>query len=507
MKKSIYNILFGVFGQIVTIAIGLCLPRLRIVSFGSEVNGMLSSVQQVFTYLALLEAGIGGASLQALYGPVAEKNRGKINSVLATTNRHYKRVGSLYIVSFVAMAIIYPIAVESKIPPLTVVSVILLNGTGHALAFFFQGKYKILLQAEGKQYIITNMTTFVNFGSNVIKVILILSGFDIIALQLAYFAFNIIQVIYFAWYIRKHYKWLDLNVEGDSEAISQKNSVLVHQISQMVFNHTDVLLLTVFCDLKVVSVYAVYTMIYDMVSVLIGHITSGFSYKLGQLFNSAYDKFLKLYDIIEPYYIAISFALYCVAHIFILDFMKLYTKGIDDVNYTLKYLPVLFTTFKLLVSGRATSGFVQTYAGHFKKTQGRAIIEAAINRSVSIVFVNVCGIYRVLIGTIAALLYRATDMIIYTNKRILNRSPWNTYKYWMANLVLFVLMVIVFEKVIPQNIDSYLSLIITIFISTCFIVPIFFGATFLMTYKSSKTAFKTVLQYYKKRFKFKNSMS
>ena len=499
MKKSIYNIVFGILGQIVTIVIGLCLPRLRIISFGSEVNGMLSSVQQVFTYLALLEAGVGGASLQALYGPVANSDSKRINSILVATDRHYRKTGILYILSVIAMAIIYPLVVKSDISPVTIVLVILLNGLGNALMFFFQGKYKILLQAEGKQYIITNMTTFVNIFTNILKVVLIMAGCDVVALQLVYFIFNLLQSAYFALYIKKHYKWLDLKADGDFEAISQKNSVLVHQISQLVFNHTDVLILTLFCDLKVVSIYAIYNMIYDMVSTVLNHVTSGFSYKLGQLYNSAYEKFLKFYDIIEPYYIALSFSMYCVTHIFILDFIKLYTDGISDAQYLLKYLPILFTSYKLLVSGRATCGFIQTYAGHFKKTQNRAIIEAAINLVVSIAFVNICGIYGVLIGTVAALIYRANDMIIYTNRRILSRSSWNTYKYWILNLGIFVLVIALFEHLVPINIGSYLELILIGAVSAVVIIAIFLSITFMVTYNSSKEMIAHLINRYIKK--------
>lgn len=498
MKKSIYNILFGVLGQIVTIAIGLCLPRLRIVSFGSEVNGMLSSIQQVFTYMALLEAGVGSASLQALYGPIAKDDKASINRILVATHTYYKKTGFFYVVSVLIFAIAYPFIVKSDIPTFTVISVILLNGIGNALLYFFQGKYKILLQAEGKQYIITNITTFVNIGANIAKVILILSGFNVIALQVAYFVFNIAQAGYFALYIKKHYKWIDLSGEGNFEAISQKNSVLVHQISQLVFNHTDVLILTLFCDLKVVSIYSIYTMVYDIVSVLLNHVTSGFSYKLGQLYNSAYDKFIKLYDIIEPYYISFSFSLYCIVHIFVLNFISLYTKGVSDVNYTLKYLPILFTFFKLLVSGRATCGFVQTYAGHFKKTQNRAIIEAVINLVVSLVMVNICGIYGVLIGTVASLLYRANDMIIYSNKVIMGRSPWHTYKHWVLDLIVFILVIFVSNFIIPQNISSYLELILIGAVSSIIIISIFLIVTFIATYKQSKEIIRLLIVHYKK---------
>ena len=95
MKKSINNVVYGVLGQVITIAIGLILPRLRIVSFGSEINGMLSSVQQIYSYLALLEAGVGTATLQALYGPIAKNEKSTVNEILAATHKFYKKTGSI----------------------------------------------------------------------------------------------------------------------------------------------------------------------------------------------------------------------------------------------------------------------------------------------------------------------------------------------------------------------------------------------------------------------------
>ena len=79
------------------------------------------------------------------------------------------------------------------------------------------------------------------------------------------------------------------------------------------------------------------------------------------------------------------------------------------------------------------------FAGHFKQMQWRAILESVINIVISIVLVMKIGIYGVVIGTIAASLYRANDIILYANKHILNRSSWNTYKLWLSNMLVFCL--------------------------------------------------------------------
>lgn len=480
MKKSINNIFYGILGQILTIVIGLLLPRLRIVSFGSEVNGMLSSIQQIYTYLALLEAGVGSATLQALYGPVARNNRKEINEILAATNHYYKKTGVVYLVFVIIFAIFYPVVITSNIPTITIVEVILLNGLGNVLAYFFQGKYRILLQAEGKQYIITNLTTFVTVCSGLVKIFLINLQFDVVSLQIAFFAFNLLQVIFFAWYIKKNYKWINLKVKKNENAISQKNSVLVHQIAEMVFNNTDVLILTVFCGLKVVSVYALYNMVFDMVSTLIANINTGFSFKLGQLYNSNRKRFDKMYNCYERYYMAISFSLYCVAFSFIKPFIKLYTSGITDVEYLMRYLPILFTIIKLMVSGRALCGFLLSYAAQFRKTQNRAIIEAGLNLGVSIISVRFFGIYGVLLGTIVALFYRANDMIIYANLKLLKRNPWYTYRWWILNGIIFSLCSIIFSR-LKIEIQSYQQFFCLVICYAVITISIFVGITYLFS--------------------------
>ena len=91
-------------------------------------------------------------------------------------------------------------------------------------------------------------------------------------------------------------------------------------------------------------------------------------------------------------------------------------------------------------------------------TQWRAWLETIINLVVSFVCVFKFGIYGVLFGTIAALLYRANDIIIFANCKLLKRSAWPTYRRWLINLVIFSIVVGVFVK-LPMNLNSYADLV------------------------------------------------
>ena len=183
-KKSALNIVTGIMGQVITIAIGILLPRLFITSYGSETNGFLSSINTLVSYLTLLEAGVGTATVQALYGPIGRNEKSKINGILAATNRFYKRTGLVYAIIIVCLSIIYPLIIPSQLSFLLQTCIILLVGAGGVLGYLFQAKFRLLLQAEGKQYVITNITTIIQVCTSISKLVCMTVGLIVIFLQI-----------------------------------------------------------------------------------------------------------------------------------------------------------------------------------------------------------------------------------------------------------------------------------------------------------------------------------
>ncbi|MBR6533537.1 MAG: sugar isomerase [Clostridia bacterium] len=464
-KKSTYNILFGIIGQIITISLGIIFPRLILINLGSEVNGLTNSIAQIFSYFTLLEAGIGTASLQALYGPVGKKDYNSINNILAAVDNHYKKTGVIYLLSFIALSIIYPFAIDSNLSNSTIFWVIIFTGLSGVVSYFFQGKYNVLLLAEGKNYINNNLSTITYIISSFLKVVLLLTGYNIVVIQAMYCLCNFLKMLYIEWYIHKNYKWININVPQNKKAVSQSKYVLIHQISSLIFNNTDTVILTFFIGLTPVSIYSMYMLLFGTIGTAIGTITSGVQFVLGQTFNIDRNRYIKLHSLYEILSMVLCFSLLCVANNLILPFMTLYTKGIVDVNYIDKYLPYLFASIYLLSNARESSNITIKFAEHFKQTINRTIIEASINLFVSILCVNWFGIYGVLIGTISALLYRTNDMIIYSSKNILNISPIKTYIRWFRNLIIFITLTI-FIKLIPMTLNSYINIIIWAIILT-----------------------------------------
>ncbi|MBR6729557.1 MAG: polysaccharide transport protein, partial [Clostridia bacterium] len=76
------NLVSSLIYQVVLITLSFLLPRLYLENFGSEVNGVLQTIKQIFTYMCLLEAGVGLATTQALYKRIGGKDYRSANEVL-----------------------------------------------------------------------------------------------------------------------------------------------------------------------------------------------------------------------------------------------------------------------------------------------------------------------------------------------------------------------------------------------------------------------------------------
>ncbi len=484
-----YNLLSGALYQIVLIVLSFLLPRLYLENFGSEVNGVLSTIKQIFVYMFLLESGVGLATTQALYKPVAEKNHSKVSSVISATHNYYFKIGIIYLIIVLLIAFVYAYIVPTSIEPGVIFGIIIFTALPALFSYFVQAKYRILLEVDGRKYVITNSETVLQLLSNVAKILVILLTDSLLLMQFVYCVLYLLQLLYVYIHAKRRYKWLDIKAEPDYEAIHQRKSVLVHQVSGMVFNNTDVLLLSFLCDFKVVSVYTIYNIFFSQIQTFITSMISGFSFALGQMFHTDRERFMKVYNVYETFYIMATFIIYTLMAVFLLPLIQIYTKGINDANYTNVYLVILFVIMNLLANGKLPSNHVLEYSGKFEETRSHAIWEMIINIVVSVVSILKWGICGAIFGTIVALLYRGAMMIYYSNKKVLGRGVFNTYKLWLVNGAVFAIIMTIFFVDSFSGL-SFVKLLINGIIHSLWIVPLYILTNLIFF----KDAFKNLLE-------------
>ena len=503
-KKSVLNLSVSIIYKLSTIVLGILIPRLFITSYGSELNGLQSSVSQIFSYLALLEAGVGAATHQSLYSPIGEKNYNKVNSYLSATSSYYNKIGVVYFAVLVSLGFIYSLLVPVAAMHWWLVFVyIVVSGFVGGINYFYLAKVKLLISANGDSFIDSSLLTITYLLTSIAKIALIYAGANIIWIQVSLASVNLLVTFIYYLIAKKKYPWLSFREKPDYECIKQKNSVLVHKISGLIFQNVDVILLTFMCSLEIVSIYTMYKLVINMITTFVASFGDSVEFIFGNKMNTAdpgHEGYKRIIDTFNVYYSALSFALYTVTYIMILPFMKLYTAGMD-IDYVIELLPWLYIAIEVLTVGREAMMRTISVAGHFQKTQWRAVAETAINLVASVVAIVICkhffgdvgGLYGALIGTIVAMLYRTVDMNIYANVKILNRLPIKTFAVMLTNAAMFLVVALLLKPVIP-DINSYFDFIIHGIWITAVVVVGFVLIQSLVNPKEFKTALSMIFR-------------
>ena len=436
-ERTIKNIVSAILLQIVTLALGFIIPRITLTNYGSETNGFMSLVTQIYSYIALLEAGLGTAVVQALYSPIAKDDKFEISGVINAAKNYYYKVSLYYTIAVSVVSIVLPFAVSANLSKTEIALYFGMFGISNIVNFLFTAAYKPILIAEGKNYVNSNIALIFHLILQWAKIALLLLGINIVLLQVVYSAINIIQVVVYFIYFKKNYKWINKKVSPLMSNIKQRSAFFIQQLTRLIFSCTDVMIISFFCDLKVASVYSVYMLVYTAIGTLLSNFTSSTQFILGQTYSEKKESYLKVHRAYETAIVCAAGIFYSAACFLTIPFMKLYTSGITDVNYIDILLPVLLSLNGILSTYKAASINLINFTYHAKNTVNRTIAEALINLLLTVSLVPFFGIRGALIGTTVALIYRVIDMLFYSNHKILKDSILKPLKLYIANLALF----------------------------------------------------------------------
>ena len=458
MKKSkLYkNIITGFGGQLLAIILGLIVPRLFITSYGSDVNGLLSTISQVFSYLGLLEAGIGQAARNLLYKPFQEKDKNGISEIASMAQAYFRKFTILYGLGVVLLAILMPFLVKSNVSSISITLIVAFEGMAGVISFYFIEIPSIVFAVDGKSYVNNEIGLMNRIVGYVVRIVMASLGLNIILLQFVFFLVTVAKVVFYQAYFRKHYYWIKFTKTGKGIKLKDRNSYIVTEICWTIFSSTDMIVLSTFISTQMSSVYGVYNMIFANISLLLNSVYNSVTYLLGQTYHESKEKYIKLHDIFNSVFFGLMTALMMVCHFLTIPFVSIYTKGVIDVNYIYESLPMMFCLVQLLSWSRYVSGNLIGVAGRVRKAVWVNILEAAINLVCSIFFVQKFGIVGVLFATVMALPVKLIYCNYVSDTIILNRSCWNTIKILVTNFLLYFAAVY-FQTFIHIEINSYLS--------------------------------------------------
>lgn len=452
-KKVILNVLTGFGGQLFVMLLGIIVPRMLITGYGSDTNGLLGTITQIYTYMALLEAGIGQAARNALYKPFSQNDKNEISNIASVAQRYFNRVTVCYGIGVIFLALLLPLVLKSNSSYSTIAFITLLQGMSGVISFFFIQTKSIILLVDGKGYVRNGINVLSQSIHYAVQIVLAGNGVNVLFIQASYFLITVLKVVTYGLYFDKNYHWVDFSRNNVGEKLKDRNSFILIEIAWTMFSSTDMIILSVFLSTQMASVYSVYNLVYTGINVLLNSIYSNVLFILGHTYHKDKEKYCILHDGFTSVFFGGMCVLMCVTYVLVLPFIKIYTSG-ADIDYTYANLPILFCLVQIISWSRYISGNLTGIAGYAKPVSYISIVEACTNIVFSIILVKRYGITGVLFATVIALPIKVVYCTYISDVKILSRSMWQSLKILIPNFLLFIATMYIFQY-IHINISNY----------------------------------------------------
>lgn len=452
-RNATLNVIFAISLQAVVFIRGLILPRMIIPAYGSDVNGLVSSITQFLAYISLLDAGVGGIFRASLYKPLANDDTEGVSGIINEQKRFYRKIGITFIFYVAALCFVYPLIAKTDISKPYIVSLILILSVSTFTEYFFSLPYVSLLSADQK----IRINYIVNIVYNIVNIFVALFWIalkaDIRMIYLSMCIIGLLRPLFYTLYVKKHYA-LNKQAACDKDALSQRWNGVFHHFAFYIHTNTDATILTLFISTAMVSVYNVYNAIICGIYGVVLSISNSAAAGIGNLLitgdKERIDSTVDMYELIQA---GLTTVLYTITALMIIPFVRIYTAEMNDMDYIQPLFGYILIASGAIYCFRSIYSTISMSANKFKETQMGAILECSINLTLSLTLVLAAkmGLVGVAVGTVAGMLARYIFEIVFLSKNVLNRPVQKAVKILFVSVLIAMVSIIVCRLLIPYD--------------------------------------------------------
>ena len=258
---------------------GLIIPKIILCYFGSELNGLISSLNQFLNFFTIVEGGVAGVILAALYKPMIQKDTVILSKILKTASKFLRELGIIFLGYSVIIAFFYPM-ITRNFDYWFVCSLVIILSISIFIQYYFTLLPQLFLRADNKYYL-CNFVQIIFIGFNII---LAIAAIQICAkihfIKAISAAIYIIQPLILLKYIKAHYSF-DEKCSEEREFLKHRWDGFGASLSNIVTTSADVVILTFLSTYSNISIYTVYYYIVYAIKGVIQSISNGFQATLG----------------------------------------------------------------------------------------------------------------------------------------------------------------------------------------------------------------------------------
>ena len=401
-KNSLRNILFGLTGQVINILMSFVTRTVFLRTLSSVylgVNGLFTNILMVFS---LADLGVGTAIIYALYRPIAEGDRRKIQALMNMYQRAYLLIGCVILLLGLGMMPFIKVFVKTTqdIPNLRLIFMIFVVNTASTYFFAYKGT---LITAHQRNYIVTNVVYTTSILCYAVQIVIMKATHNYILTLSIQVGTNILQNIITMAIANRMYPYIKqrnnelLAPEERRKIYRNMSSLMFYRTGQVVINGTDSITISSLVGVTQAGIYSNYLLLTTTVKNLMQQVFSAITASIGNL--AAMESNEMKYQMYKSVYFGnfwmFGFGAVCFFVLFN-PFMILWA-GVDMM---LSSKEVFFISLNFYLIGMRNVNLVfRDTMGVFREGRFVPIISAAVNIGVSVIATIKFGLIGAFIGT------------------------------------------------------------------------------------------------------------
>lgn len=407
-KNATRNIFWGIMEKIVTLLLPFVVRTVLIKTLGAEYLGLSGLFTSILSVLNVTELGFGTAIVFSMYKPIAEDDNASLCALLNFYKKIYHIVGMIIFTGGLVVLPFLPHFIKGSYPNDVNIYVLYLVYLFNTAIGYFLFAYKVaLFKAHQRNDLISKRGIVLNFLSNVLQIILLLSFKNYYAYVIVLPLITIITNLVNAYIAKKFFPNIicagTISKETKDGIKKRITGLISYKIYGVIFSSVDTIVISSFLGLiplaKFNSYFYVQSAIIGFITIFTSSITAGIGNKM--VTSTRQENYKDFKNLV---FINAWISSFCAVSLFCL-----YQHFIEW--WVGKELLFSFDTMTLMVLYFLLSRIsVMTYtyreaAGLWWEDRFRPLIAAVVNLSINLILVQFIGINGVIISTLICTIF------------------------------------------------------------------------------------------------------
>lgn len=416
------------------VALLMLRTKLLIISYGSEVNAVFQTSGQIFTYLILLESGMGAAYQFKLYEPVDCKDIKKVAGLFNGLKKSMQKIAVRMTAVLLAISMLYPFIMNRVSVSFMKAGLILfLLGIRFVIPYFVSIASKTLLSVYDYKYVVDNVDSLGYIFITAAEIFAIWRlHWPVYGVLLIGCIGNIVIGLVYALFIQRVCAGIrEIEAVPDFEPEGMTKDILFHQITGLLNSNIDTIILSI-VNIMLVTPYHAYYSIMNYFSQVINKINENYRTKIGMKIKQDDQNLYSYFQVLLAFHMVAAIVSVSAFVLNINSFIYLWIGKEFLLSNTCVLLLALYLMLRMTIN---VIFLVRDGAGLYKESKWFSFREGIVNLILSVILVRFWGIEGILFATVFA----TYTMLLPGNARLsYNKVMGRRNTVWIDYLIMII---------------------------------------------------------------------